>query len=179
MRAARHATPAWAALLAAGLALSAWQLIHHEEAGDAMHAGHRHAEAHRPVLLHAWQPADAVEIRLEGPAGTLRYLRGAAGWETTGRPAAALDPDAFLTHYAAARRDRLIGRYAPEAYGLEPARLRITISGVDGGVLSAYDVGDLLPDGLGRYLRPADGGDIIVVPDYQTRPALLAAGRGP
>ncbi|AZS81692.1 electron transporter SenC [Achromobacter spanius] len=171
---------AWPMLLAAGVALSAWQW---HEAGEspAMHGGHTHLhdDTGKPARLYAWNAEQAARITLEIPASaqaskqTLTLQRGAQGWVAT--PAAAnFDAADFLNLFSHARSDRILNPHADESYGLNPPALRIAIDDANGAALARMDVGALTPDGLGRYVQLPDEPHLRIIPNYQTRAPLAA-----
>ena len=169
----------WPALLAAGIALSAWQWREAAES-PAHHGGHTHLhdDSGKPARLYAWEAGRAARVTLAAPAGTVSLTRGPQGW-TASPPDAAPGFDAadFVALFSQARSDRVLTPEAGETYGLAPPQLRIDVRDAAGAALALLDVGALAPDGLGRYVRLPDEAQIRIIPDYQTRAPLAAMGR--
>jgi hypothetical protein len=171
----------WSGLLAAGVALSAWQW-HEAAESPAHHAGHTHLHDDRgkPARLYAWDPALAAQVTLTGPAGAVQLARGPDGWAASPAGAAAgFDAADFIALFSQARSDRTLTPQDGETYGLAPPQLRIDVRDAAGASLARLDVGALAPDGLGRYVRLPDEAQIRIIPDYQTRAPLAALGPSP
>lgn len=169
----RLARPAfiWPLLLAAGVALSAWQW-HEAMESPAAHDGHTHLhdDTGKPARLYAWNADQAVRIVLSTPSSTVVLSRAEQGW--TGH--ATFDAADFVALFSQARSDRVLTPHAGETYGLAPAALRIAIHDANGVALARMDVGALAPDGLGRYVQLPGEAQIRIIPDYQTRAPLAA-----
>lgn len=169
----------WLALLAAGIALSAWQW-HESAESPARHGGHTHLhdDSGKPARLYAWDADRAAQVTLAAPAGSVSLTRGPQGW-TASPPGAAQGFDAadFVALFSQARSDRILTAEADETYGLAPPQLRIAVRDAGGAALALMDVGALAPDGLGRYVRLPDEAQIRIIPDYQTRAPLAAMGQ--
>lgn len=192
-------TPAlgWSVLLAAGVALSAWQW-HEALEAPAAHDGHSHLhdDSGKPARLYAWKADDAARIVLSAPTASLMWERGEQGWTlapasrtptatpattpaTTPPPATPFDAADFVSLFSQARSDRILTPQPGESYGLSPAALRITITDAQGAALARMDVGALAPDGLGRYVQLPGEAQIRIIPDYQTRAPLAALQANP
>lgn len=169
----------WPGLLAAGIALSAWQW-HEAAESPAHHDGHTHLHDGRgkPARLYAWDPGLAAQMTLAGPAGSVHLARGPQGWAASPAGAAAgFDAADFIALFSQARSDRTLMPQDGETYGLAPPQLRIDVRDAQGASLARLDVGALAPDGLGRYVRLPDEAQIRIIPDYQTRAPLAALGQ--
>ncbi|KRC73006.1 electron transporter SenC [Achromobacter sp. Root83] len=166
----------WLLLLAAGVALSAWQW--HEAAESPAHHGghtHLHDDSGKPARLYAWDASRAAQVTLATPADAVSLTRGPQGWDASPRGrAAGFDTADFLALLSQARSDRVLAPQAGETYGLNPPQLRIEVRDADGARLARIDVGALAPDGLGRYVQLPDEAQIRIIPDYQTRAPLAA-----
>lgn len=192
-------TPAlgWSVLLAAGVALSAWQW-HEALEAPAAHDGHSHLhdDSGKPARLYAWKADDAARIVLSAPTASMTWERGEQGWTlapasrtptatpattpaTTPPPATPFDAADFVSLFSQARSDRILTPQPGESYGLSPAALRITITDAQGAALARMDVGALAPDGLGRYVQLPGEAQIRIIPDYQTRAPLAALQANP
>ncbi|WP_447982670.1 electron transporter SenC [Achromobacter kerstersii] len=166
----------WPLLLAAGVALSAWQWREATES-PAAHGGHSHLhdDTGKPARLYAWNADQAARITLSTPASTLALTRGASGWAAT--PAhigKAFDAADFVSLFSQARSDRILSPHPGESYGLDPAAMHIAIDDAQGVALARMAVGALAPDGLGRYVQLPGEAQIRIIPDYQTRAPLAA-----
>lgn len=175
-----NAGRAWLMLLAAGVALSAWQW-HEAMESPATHSGHTHLhdDTGKPARLYAWNAAQAARITLSTPASTTTYTRAAQGWaampgSATSTAPPAFDADEFLSLFSQARSDRVLAPHPGESYGLNPPALRIAIDDDKGATLARMDVGALTPDGLGRYVQLPDEPHLRIIPDYQTRAPMAA-----
>ncbi|MDF2862006.1 MAG: electron transporter SenC [Achromobacter mucicolens] len=169
----------WPGLLAAGIALSAWQWQEAAHA-PAHHHGHSHLhdDSGKPARLYAWEAGKAALVTLDGPGGSVRLTRQAQGWVASPEgTAAGFDAAGFVALFSQARSDRTLTPEDGETYGLAPPQLRIAISDAAGATLARLDVGALAPDGLGRYVRLPDEAQIRIIPDYQTRAPLAALGQ--
>ncbi|WP_100148387.1 electron transporter SenC [Achromobacter arsenitoxydans] len=176
MKAARAA---WPALLAAGIALSAWQW-HESAESPAGHGGHTHLhdDSGKPARLYDWDADSAAQVTLAAPAGSVSLTRGPQGWTASPTGAAqGFDAADFVALFSQARSDRILTAEAGETYGLAPPQLRIAVRDSAGAALALMDVGALAPDGLGRYVRLPDEAQIRIIPDYQTRAPLAAVGQ--
>ena len=192
----KGARAAWPALLAAGIALSAWQWHEATEAPSRHHGhAHLHDDSGKPARLYAWTADQAARVTLATPAGSVDVTRGPQGWvaspregtqggdavgsdaagpDVVGLDAAGFDAADFVALFSQARSDRILMPEAGETYGLAPPQLRIEVSDAAGARLAQLDVGELAPDGLGRYVRLPDEAQIRIIPDYQTRAPLAA-----
>ncbi len=169
----------WPGLLAAGIALSAWQWQEAAHA-PAHHHGHTHLhdDSGKPARLYAWEAEKAALVTLDGPGGSVRLTRQAQGWVASPEgTAAGFDAAGFVALFSQARSDRTLTPEGGETYGLEPPQLRIDVRDAAGATLARLDVGALAPDGLGRYVRLPDEAQIRIIPDYQTRAPLAALGQ--
>lgn len=180
-------TLAWSVLLAAGVALSAWQW-HEALEAPAAHDGHSHLhdDSGKPARLYAWKADDAARIVLSAPTASMTWERGKQGWTLapasrtpTATPATPFDAADFVSLFSQARSDRILTPQPGESYGLSPAALRITITDAQGATLARMDVGALAPDGLGRYVQLPGEAQIRIIPDYQTRAPLAALQANP
>ncbi|WP_287145042.1 electron transporter SenC [Achromobacter sp.] len=179
MNLARRRRPlalAWPLLLAAGLALSAWQWREAMESPGAQSGhSHLHDDTGKPARLYAWNAANAARITLSTPTATSTLTRAGQGWTaTSGDAASNFDADDFLSLFSQARSDRVLVPHPGESYGLNPPALRIAIDDARGAALARMDVGALTPDGLGRYVQLPDERELRIIPDYQTRAAMAA-----
>lgn len=169
----RLARPAviWPLLLAAGMALSAWQW-HEAMESPAAHDGHTHLhdDTGKPARLYAWNADQAARIELSAPSSTLVLNRREQGWSGP----STFDAADFVSLFSQARSDRVLTPQAGETYGLAPALMRIAIDDGNGVALARMDVGALAPDGLGRYVQLPGEAQIRIIPDYQTRAPLAA-----
>lgn len=111
----------------------------------------------------------------------------------------AFDAAAYLSLFSQARADRVLARTglpvdapgaaggagfddtvkaeadpAGDPYGLASPALRIDVVGRDGQPLARATVGARTPDGYGRYVRLASRDAVLIVPEYQFRPAMEA-----
>jgi len=169
----------WPGLLAAGIALSAWQWQEAAHA-PAHHHGHTHLhdDSGKPARLYAWEADKAALVTLDGPGGSVRLTRQAQGWVASPEgTAAGFDAAGFVALFSQARSDRTLTPEDGETYGLAPPQLRIDVRDAAGARLAQLDVGALAPDGLGRYVRLPDEAQIRIIPDYQTRAPLAALGQ--
>lgn len=169
----------WPGLLAAGIALSAWQWQEAAHA-PAHHHGHTHLhdDSGKPARLYAWEADKAALVTLDGPGGSVRLTRQAQGWVASpDGTAAGFDAAGFVALFSQARSDRTLTPEEGETYGLTPPQLRIAVRDAAGATLAQLDVGALAPDGLGRYVRLPDEAQIRIIPDYQTRAPLAALGQ--
>ena len=166
----------WPLLLAAGVALSAWQWREATES-PAAHGGHSHLhdDTGKPARLYAWNADQAARITLSTPAAALTLTRGASGWAAppahTGK---AFDAADFVSLFSQARSDRILSPHPGESYGLDPAALHIAIDDAQGVALARMAVGAMAPDGLGRYVQLPGEAQVRIIPDYQTRAPLAA-----
>lgn len=166
----------WSLLLAAGIGLSLWQWREATES-QQRHGGHTHLhdDSGKPARLYAWSPADAVQVVLTAPDGTLRLRRGAQGWAAeSAATAGGFDAGEFVALFSQARSDRVLAPQPDQPYGLAPPQLRIDVLDASGGTLASLEVGALAPDGLGRYVQVPGEQTIRIIPDYQTRAPLAA-----
>ncbi|WP_313623374.1 DUF4340 domain-containing protein [Achromobacter sp.] len=176
MKAARAV---WPLLLAAGVALSAWQW-HEAVESPGGHHGHTHLhdDSGKPARLYAWNADQAARVTLATPAGSVDLTRGSQGWIASPPGAAqGFDVADFVALFSQARSDRILTPESGETYGLAPPQMRIDVRDAAGARLAQLDVGALAPDGLGRYVRLPDEAQIRIIPDYQTRAPLAAAGQ--
>ncbi len=67
---------------------------------------------------------------------------------------------------------------AGDPYGLASPALRIDVIGREGRPLTRVTVGARTPDGYGRYVRLASRDAVLIVPEYQFRPAMDALSAG-
>lgn len=166
----------WSLLLAAGIGLSLWQWREATESPQR-HGGHTHLhdDSGKPARLHAWSPADAAQVVLATPGASLRLRRGAQGWvAAAGQTADGFDAAEFVALFSQARSDRALVPQPDQPYGLTPPQLRIEVLDASGAKLASLDVGELAPDGLGRYVQVPGEPEIRIVPNYQTRAPLAA-----
>lgn len=166
----------WTLLLAAGVALSAWQWQETNKA-PAAHDGHTHVydDAGKPARLYAWNATQATKVTLTTPTATLTLTRGDTGWAATpASRAEGFDAADFLALFSQARSDRVLAPHPDQPYGLNPPQLHIDISDATGAYLARMKVGALAPDGLGRYVQLPDETQIRIIPDYQTRAPMVA-----
>ena len=166
----------WPALLAAGIALSAWQW-HEAVESPAQHHGHTHLhdDSGKPARLYAWDAGRAAQVTLATAAASVQLTRGPHGWAATPPgQAAGFDAAGFVALFSQARSDRTLTPQEGENYGLAPPQLRIDVRDAAGERLALLDVGALAPDGLGRYVRLPGEAQIRIIPDYQTRAPLAA-----
>lgn len=163
----------WLLVLCIGVGASAWQLMEPPGAHGGHHDAHGHAAGSGPQPMFSWQPHEARRIELRAPDRSVDMVLTDAGWQ--GAPAG-FDAEAFVTMFARARADRRFEPSPDDDYGLEPGIMTVLVKDAGQRVLAGLIVGDSLPDGIGRYVRGMADSDITVIPDYQIRPLLQAAG---
>lgn|GEM_PF-4670259 len=163
----------WLLVLLAGIGASVWQLMALPGLRGDLHGGHGHAVTAGPQPLFSWQPHEARRIELRAPGRSVDMVLTEAGWQ--GVPTG-FDADAFVTMFSRARADRRFEPMPDDDYGLEPGVMTVLVSDAGSRVLAGLIIGDSLPDGIGRYVRGTTDSEITVIPDYQVRPLLQAAG---
>lgn len=162
-------TLGWLLVLFIGVGASAWQLM--APSGHDGRDEHGHAAGGGPQPMFSWQPHEARRIELRAPDRSVDMVLTDAGWQ--GAPAG-FDAQAFVTMFSRARADRRFEPSPDDDYGLEPGAMTVLVRNAGQRVLAGLIVGDLLPDGIGRYVRGMADSDITVIPDYQVRPLLHA-----
>ena len=169
----------WWLLLAVGISLSLWQWREASESPQRQ-GGHTylHDDSGKPARLYAWSPADAAQVVLAAPDATLRLRRSAQGWMAEpATEAGGFDAQEFVALFSQARSDRVLTPQPDQSYGLAPPQLRIEVLDAAGAQLARLDVGELAPDGLGRYVQVPGEPTIRIVPNYQTRAPLAVMAR--
>lgn len=164
---------AWLVVLIAGVGASVWQLQAPSGLPAALHGGHRHAAHSGTQPMFSWQPHEVHRIELRTANQSIDMALTEAGWR--GEPPG-FDAAAFVTMFSRARADRSFEPVPGSDYGLEPGVMTLLVKDATGGVLAGLTVGERLPDGIGRYVRGTTATLITVIPDYQIRPVLQAAG---
>ncbi|MFT3801807.1 MAG: hypothetical protein QM766_11355 [Burkholderiaceae bacterium] len=162
--------------------------------------GHAHDDTHRPARLFAWDLPDVAALTIGDDERSRRFVADDRGWRevdaagatiTDTRGSGAFDAAAYLSLFSQARADRVLARAMPSApgpddaghagaglaadpYGLTSPALRIEVVERDGRPLAQVTVGARTPDGYGRYARLASRDAVLIVPEYQFRPAMDA-----
>lgn len=166
----------WLLVLLVGVGASAWQLLDPPGAHGGRHDGHGHALEGGPQPLFSWQPDEARRIEVHAPGRSMDMVLTQAGWQ--GAPAG-FDVEAFVALFSRARADRRFESSPGDDYGLEPGLMTFLVKDAGQRVLAGMIVGDILPDGVGRYVRGTTDSDVMIVPDYQVRPLLQAIASAP
>lgn len=163
----------WLLVLLVGIGASTWQLVELPGSHGVHHGGHGHAATDGPQPLFSWQPHEVRRIELRAPGRSVDMVLTGSGWQ--GAPAG-FDADAFVTMFSRARADRRFEPMHDDDYGLEPGLMTVLVKDAEERVLAGLTIGESLPDGIGRYVRGTTDSEITVIPDYQVRPLLQAAG---
>lgn len=172
-------TIAWLAALMLGVALSALQLNAAKTRPAALGShNHAHGEEHRPHRIFNWEPEEAQALTLRsGDGRELHFERIEAKWHSRGTPTAEasdFDPAAYLAMLSQARKDR---EFLPETdslatFGLAPAQMHVLVRNPSGDLIAELAVGELTPDGFGRYVLTPPAASVLIIPNYQFEPAI-------
>lgn len=159
-------------------------------AGELPRHGHYH-QSSGPQGLLAATPDTVRTVTLETPAVAVRLLRRASGWEhasgipLTREAVAALEEALRYTHAAPPVRE--LADTDDEAglrsMGLLPPKLSIALEAAQGSLL-VFSLGARNTDGVLRYARRGDGGDVLLLSGflgdawYGLADLVLPAGEG-
>jgi len=170
------AARSWLAVLLAGVALSIWQWNELRE-GPEHHDGHTHLhdEHGKPTRLYNWNAADVAQLILSTQSARITLDREPGGWRSESAPG--FDVSGFVKLFSQLRSERQLTPIDGQPYGLAPPHLRIALRDAQGNALALMDVGDLAPDGFGRYVQVPGEPNLRMVPDYQVREPLAAMQR--
>ncbi|NLY27655.1 MAG: DUF4340 domain-containing protein [Alcaligenaceae bacterium] len=168
----------WGLVLVAGVAGIGWQVFGTDTKGPVVRPGHHHhhGDAHEPHKLYVWEPEDALRLVVRVPGREWVLQRTApAQWKTDQQvmDPGVFDINAYLNLLSQARIDR---EFLPpdndfKPFGLEQPAIELIITGQGDTPLAALSVGHKAPDGFGRYVRIPGDENVLIVPDYQFRPA--------
>lgn len=170
---------AWLAAFILGVALTAVQLSNEKSryANWALHDHAHRGEEHKPQRIFEWEPEEAQALVLRSRDGReLHFVRDAGQWHGKGitTTARSFDPTAYLSMLSQARKDR---EFEPEpgtlaAFGLAPAQMQVQVRHQSGSLLADLAVGELTPDGFGRYVLMPPAARVLIIPNYQFEPAI-------
>lgn len=180
-----RSTTAWLAVLALAVAAIVWQGLR-----GGTPPGHDDHDDDAAAALIDLAEANWSAVELLGPSGMHRLERDAsARWLLHGAaapgetadhrhradPAAAERIASVLGTFARARIERTLPADPARltAYGLDRPEWVVLIHGADRQPVRTLELGQVAPDRLSRYVRLAQDGRVVTIPNYHID-ALLA-----